>query len=185
MRETGHKSADHRGSEGFTLIEVIMVIVLVGIISFTVAIIMLQGISSFAELDTRVDLRARGTLAMERVSRELRLIRCTTAGNTCTPLSTDITTWTSSEIRFVNLNYGGVGFRLAASDLLLRQGSGAGDPEDTLGAGLSAFSLEYLKKDGTTAAAVGDIWIINADMTFTRGEESFNLRASVHPRSFR
>jgi prepilin-type N-terminal cleavage/methylation domain-containing protein len=186
MIETGHKSADHRGSPGFTLIEVIMVIVLVGIISFTVAMIMLQGISSFAELDARVDLRARGTLAMERVSRELRLIRCTTAGNTCKPLSTDITAWTSSEIRFVNLNYGGVGFSLSGTDLLLRQGSGAGDlPEDALGTGLSAFSFEYLKNDGTTALAVGDIWIINADMTFTRGEESFNLRASVHPRSFR
>ena len=182
----GSWNMNARGNRrGFTLIEIIMVIVLLGIISFTVAMIMLQGTSSFAELDVRTDLRARGALAMERVSRELRLIGCTTVGNTCTPSSTDITAWTPTEIRFVNLNYAGAGFRLSGTDLLLRQGSGAGDPEDALGTGLSALTLEYLKSDGTTAAAVGDIWIINANMTFTRGEENLNLRASVHPRSFR
>ncbi len=88
MRETGHKSADHRGSLGFTLIEIIMVIVLLGLISFTVAMIMLQGTSSFAELDRRTDLRARGTLAMERLSRSRRLCRFPAACMCCLMLCT-------------------------------------------------------------------------------------------------
>jgi hypothetical protein len=93
----------------------------------------------------------------------------------------------AAEIRFVTDDYEGVGFRFdgAAGTLLLRQGSGAGDPEDTLADDVAAFSIEYLKSDGTVAALVTDVWIINASLTLSSGAESVDFKASVHPRSFR
>lgn len=176
-----------KSEEGFTMIELVMVIVLVGIVAATVAMTMVEGTKSFEALDRKSDLNERGTLVVERMSRELRRIRCTTVGNSCAPQAADITNMAVGEIRFVNTGYEGLGFRYDAGSgtLWLRQGSGAGDPEDELTTDVSAFSLEYLKRDGTVAALVADVWIINASLTIASGAESVNLKASVHPRSFR
>ncbi|MBI1911492.1 MAG: type II secretion system protein [Deltaproteobacteria bacterium] len=171
--------------KGFTLLEVLMVIVIIGIVSTVVTVLLLQGTRAFSSLDRRKDLTEQGTLALERISRELRSIRCTESGSTCTPQATDITAMTASEVRFVNTDYQGRGFRLDAVAVKLRQGSGATDPEDILANNVSAFTFEYMKQDGTTAAAVTDIWTITVNMTLTKGEDSIDLKASVHPRSFR
>lgn len=174
-----------RTQKGFTLIETVMAIVITGIIAATVAILLYQGTKSFQEADVRRDLTAQGNLSMERISRELRLIRCTTSGSSCNPQAADITAWTASEIRFVNTNYEGRGVRSDAGTLKLRQGSGAADPEDVLSNNLSSLSFEYLKSDGAAAASVSEIWIINATLTLAAADESLTFKASVHPRSFR
>ncbi len=176
-----------RADAGFTLIEIIMVIVIVGIIGLTVGMLMFQGTSAFKSMDTRSALRAEGVLATERISRELRRIRCTTVGNACTPTAalTDINTWTASELRFVTTEYEGRGLRFSGADLLLRRGSGATDTEDLLASNLSAVTFSYLQNDGTVAASVTTIWTIVVDLAFTKDGETINYRAAVHPRSFR
>ncbi|MBI5454740.1 MAG: type II secretion system protein [Deltaproteobacteria bacterium] len=172
-------------TRGFTLIETVMVIVLVGIIGTVVSSLLYQGSKSIEAGDARKELSSQGRLAVERASREMRLMRCTTAGNSCNPQASDITAWTATELRFVTTNYEGRGLRFDAGTLKLRQGSGALDPDDTLANNVSAASFEYLKSDGTPASAVGEIWVINLDMTLSSGTESVPFRASVHPRSFR
>ncbi len=181
------KRAGLGNSGGFTLIEIVMVVVIIGIIGLTVGMLMFQGTSALKTMDTRSSLRAEGVLAFERLSREFRGIRCTTVGNSCTPTAalTDINTWTATELRYITTEYEGRGVRLSGTDLLLRRGSGAADPEDILVSDLSAFTLTYLQSDGTAAASVGTIWTVVADMTITRDGESVNYRAAVHPRSFR
>lgn len=170
---------------GFTLLEVLMVIVLIGIISITAGLLIFQGTKSFHMLDMQKDLTGQGTLAIERLSRELRFIRCTTAGNNCAPQAADIVIMTPAEIRFVNTDLAGRGFRLNANNLLLRRGSNAADPEDVLAANVGALTFTYLKKDGAPAATPPEVWMINVDFTLSSGQDSFNFRASVHPRSFR
>ncbi|MBI5903476.1 MAG: prepilin-type N-terminal cleavage/methylation domain-containing protein [Deltaproteobacteria bacterium] len=173
------------GDRGFTLIELMMSIVLMGIVASTIGFIIYQGARSFQVLDTRSDLVAKGTLAMERISRELRLIKCTTAGNVCAPQATDITAITSTEIRFVNTSYAGRGFRLDAGAIKLRQGSTATDPEDILADNASSLLLEYKKKDGSTALPPSDIWMIDVSFTLSSGADSVDFKTSIHPRSFR
>jgi prepilin-type N-terminal cleavage/methylation domain-containing protein len=172
-------------SGGFTLFEVILAIVILGAISVTVGMLLYQGTQSFEEIDLRRELTAQGGLASERISRELRLIRCTTAGSNCNPQAADMTSWTSGEIRFVNIESAGRGIRLDAGAVKLRQGSGALDPEDALAPNASALSVEYLKKDGTAAAAVSDIWRITLSFTLAKKDESVDFRVSVHPRGFK
>lgn len=162
-----------------------MVIVLIGIISVIAAMIIYQGAKSFGTQDVRGDLMEEGALALERVSKEVRLIRCTTAGNSCTPAASDITNMVATELRFVNTDYAGRGFRSNAGNLLLRQGSTGADPEDILSGNLSALTFDYLKKDGTAAAAVSDVWVIGVTLTLTKGAESINFKTSIHPRAFR
>lgn len=184
----GQKGIKNRGGEkGVTIMEVIMAIVILGIISGTVAYIMLQGTRSFGALAVREDLKGEGTLAIERISRELRLARCTTVGNSCSPTASDITGMAADEVRFVNINYEGVGFRreAASNTVKLRRGSGAADPEDTLSGDVSSLVFEYLKKDGTAAASVSEVWLIGFTLTLSRGSETIDFKSAVHPRSLR
>ena len=80
MIPSGNNSIRFRRESGFTLIEIIMVIVLLGIVSFTAATLLYQGAKSFESLDVRKDLTEGATVAVERITRELRIVRCTTAG---------------------------------------------------------------------------------------------------------
>jgi len=171
--------------KGFTLIEMILSITLLGLVAVTVGMLIYQGTRSYDMLSSQKEIAQQGTLAMERLSRELRLINCTESGNACTAGASDILAMTASELRFVNTGLEGRGFRLDGSTLMARDGSGAGDPEYALTDKVSALSFEYLQDDGSAASTPDEVWMINVQMTLVSGAESFPLKASVHPRSFR
>jgi prepilin-type N-terminal cleavage/methylation domain-containing protein len=170
---------------GFTILEVVMVIVLLGIISATVAMVIYQGTRSFGQLDVTRELTSKGRLAVERIARELRLIRCSNSNPTsCKPDATDITTMASTDLRFVNTNLEGRGLRLDGGSIKLRLGTAGGDPEYVLTDGVTFLDFEYLKSDGTTASAAADVWSVRATFTLRDRDQSLNFRVLVHPRSF-
>lgn len=163
-----------------------MAIVVMAIISVGVGSLLYQGTRSFEMMDTRRDLTGQGKLAMERMSREIRLTRCAAAAGACTPTSTEITAMTADEMRFVKQDYEGRGFRYDASTqtLYLRQGSAATDPEDILARNVSAFAFGYFKSNGTTAAAPTEVWMVDVTMTLASGADSIDFKASIYPRHF-
>lgn len=176
--------------KGFTLIEIIAGIVLIAIIASITGVIFYYGVKPFVEEDVRKDLTTQGRLTIERMVREMRLIRCSdTTGNRCRPDSTDITNWTSGEIRFVNINYEGRGFRAGGGKLYMRQGSGGGDPEYELADNINSLTFGYYDKDGNVltpgVSQVKDIWTIVANLSLTKGEQSMDFRIQIHPRGFR
>ena len=170
--------------KGFTLLEIIMVIVLLGIVSVVTGALLFQGTRAFQVMDVRGDLKSSGATSLERITKEMRQIRCTSAGSTCTAQSTDITSMTAGELRFVNSNNEGRGFRVNAGNLLLRLGSTASDPEYTLSGNAASVTFAYLKKDGTAASVSTEVWTINVTLSLANGQETVNLMASVHPRNF-
>lgn len=170
---------------GFTVIELILSMVLMGIVAVTAGMLIYQGARSFEALSDQKEVTQQATLALERVSRELRPMKCTASGNSCTASASDIPVMTASELRFLNSNFEGRGLRLSGSTLLLRDGTGAGDPEYALATGVSSLTFEYLKADGTAAASVADLWTVSMNMALASGQATIVVKASVHPRSFR
>ena len=171
--------------KGFTLIELVLSMTLLGIVAVTAGMLIYQGTRSFEALSDQKEVTQRATLALERVSRELRVMKCTTSGNSCAPSGTDVPVMTSTELRFFNSFLEGRGLRLDGTSLMLREGAGAADPEYVLAAGVSSFAFEYLKANGAAAGAVSEIWTVNANMAFTSGQAALDVKASVHPRGFR
>ena len=60
------------GEAGFTLVELILVMVLIGIVAATTAMLSLQGTRAYGDLIGRREALHQGRLAIERVSREVR-----------------------------------------------------------------------------------------------------------------
>ncbi len=173
-------------ASGFTLIEVIMAIVVMAIIAVGVGSLLYQGTRSFEMMDTRRNLTGQGKLAMERMTREIRLVRCASGSGACTPTGTQITSMTADELRFVRQDYEGRGFRYDAptQTLYLRQGSTPTDPEDILARNVSAFAFGYFKSNGTAATLPAEVWMVNVTMTLSSGAESVDFKASIYPRHF-
>src|SRR3990172_7487613 len=64
-----------KGIEGFTLIEIVVVCVLIGIIAAVIIPPLHQGVQSFAVTETRGDLTSQARQAATRMIRELRNIQ--------------------------------------------------------------------------------------------------------------
>lgn len=175
-------------SRGFTLIEVIMVIILLGIIGSIAATIIYQGARSYGEEEVRKDLTTQGRIAIERMAREIRLVNCIASGNNCTPDNTTITFWTAAGFRFVNINYEGRGFQTSGTDLVLCSVSDC-TASDILASNVSSLSFTYYDNAGGMltpgVSPVGSIWTIVAALTLARDNQSVNFRIQIHPRSFK
>lgn len=59
-------------ARGFTLIELVMVIIILGIIATTLAPVIQQNVTAFTDTRSRTELIAKGRLALQRLARELR-----------------------------------------------------------------------------------------------------------------
>jgi len=70
---SGHRFV--RGIEGFSLIEIVIVCVLIGIIAAVIIPPLHQGVQSFTVSETRGDLTSQARQAATRIMRELRNIR--------------------------------------------------------------------------------------------------------------
>lgn len=161
------------GASGFTLIELVLTIILLGIIAAAVSPLILQGIRSASIEQNRGDVHAQARLAVERVAREARAVRsCAEIVGPANP---------SAGLSFTDTSGAPVVFSLAGGNLsrggdLLAQGV------------ISANPFRFLKRDAvtetTSCVAPDDIWFIEIDLTCVQAGENLHLRTLVHPRNF-
>ena len=161
-----------RSCRGFTLIELILAIVLLGIISAAFAAGLVPTMRASIIVDNRKEGLQEARRVMDRMVREIRLIRSNT--------STDIVTWTSTDLKFNDMYSNSVEFvRSGASApyTLLRN-------TNILCGNVQSLSFTYLNKNGSAAGSVGNIWRIQISLQVKVGNETVDLRSEVNPGNF-
>ncbi len=160
------------GEAGFTLVELVLVIVLLGIVSAVAAVPLMEGARIFTSGEVRADLNNQGRLAVERMAREIRMARSRTAADLpgCCSAGT---------LSFVDLNGSAIAYTTAAGNTITRNGMAlaAGDTV--------VLNFSYFQQNGVTLATLAtQVWSIQIDLTVTRSGESQAYRVRVHPRNF-
>ncbi len=174
--------ARRRRRDGFTLIEMLTVIIILGVVAAVGARLMSGMFQSyFAARDiTSSDAQAR--VAFERMTRELRQIRSATA--------TDLDVASAAQIRFIDMDGNGVCFyRDAATNRLMRSADGpatacgatSAQPLSDFVAGL--IFAYYLNDDRTTTAVPASVCYVTVRVDVQDNNVSDTLRSTIHPRN--
>ncbi len=159
----------YNNQKGFTLIEMIIVITVISIIAGIASMIILEGIKSYQAEVSLSDIHNQGRLAIERMAREIRLIRSATAA--------DISTMTATNIVFNDVNGANIQFSFAGNTI-----SRGGN---TLANNVQSLTFSYYQQDGTTAAATAaQVWYVQISLTTVNRGETLSMRVRVHPRNF-
>ena len=164
-------------SSGFTLIEIVITIVLVTILSGLAAVIALQAVKAYSTEQSRSDVHYQSRAAMERMAREIRLMRWNTA-----LAQADVTIMSPTIIRYTDIQGNQMGFRLNVAEVQRTQDNAA--TWQTLATGVTALTFNYFQQDGVTPAAAATLWFVEIMMTDTQGSETVQMRTRVHPRNF-
>jgi prepilin-type N-terminal cleavage/methylation domain-containing protein len=98
-----------RKQQGFTLIELISVMVLVSIIVAISSQMLAQGFNAYLTSEDIIDANWQGQMAIERMVRDIRTVRS----------ANDISVKTSSAFTFVNLAGNTMAYSLSGSNLML------------------------------------------------------------------
>jgi prepilin-type N-terminal cleavage/methylation domain-containing protein len=131
--------------KGFTLIESVMAIVLIGIISLVFSAYINESFRAWVFMGQEKQATFQSEAAVTRIIKEIKRIQHNTA----------ITTWTSTTLTFTNLDAITITFTQTGTNLMMNS--------DVLMQNLAnpgGLAFTYLKADGATAAAVNEVSLI-------------------------
>jgi len=169
MVRTAHIALHARG---FTLIEVIITLVIAGVLATIGATLLSSGFRSYFLGRELAQDAAQGTLALERMTRDLRAVRS----------AADLTTIGASTISFVDVDGNTITYALSAGSVTRSQNGGTAQP---VAANVSSLAFTYLQNDGqTTAASSATVWYIVVAVTVTSQNVGTTFRGTVKPASF-
>lgn len=152
-------------SKGFTLVELILTIMLLGIVVSVSGLLMGRGVDAFRLVTDRADVAQQGWFALSRIQKELERL-------------TDVQVASPTRVVFLDETASSVEFRLDGTTLY--QGN------DPLVSGVSLFRMTYYRDDGSEASAAPQVRRIHVDMTLQteRNSGTLPLRTAVFPRNF-
>ncbi len=167
----------HSLAQGFTLIEFIAVMVVVGVIAVIGGNIFRGAFMAYFGSKDLVQADAQVKVALERMARELKDIRSASA--------TDLPTFTASAITFVDVNGNTIAYALSGTTLNRTLNAGAAQP---LADNISSLAFSYLRRDGQTAepaaGTAANVYYITYRMTVAKTTASQSYRGTVKPRAF-
>ncbi|MDO8603296.1 MAG: prepilin-type N-terminal cleavage/methylation domain-containing protein [Candidatus Omnitrophota bacterium] len=161
---------------GFTLIELIIVIVVIGIIAGAMGYILLGAVDAWTFKAKRNDLLWDARLAINRIGREIREIKNLTS----------VTTASSSQFRFTNVNDNSITYSLSGASLNRTKDGAA----NILAQNVSSFSFTYYDSSGASIAtpavspSATNIRRVRINMTLTNGGQNFYAQSDGVPRNF-
>ncbi|MBI5203853.1 MAG: type II secretion system protein [Nitrospirae bacterium] len=160
--------------KGFTIIELVITMVLIGIIAYIVATALSTGITAYFTTDFRKEALDQTRIAMERMTREIRNLRD----------SDDVATGTSSQFNFTDVSGTNIDFSYSNPNIT-RDGA-------TLATNITSFSFSYIRADGASNPTFVDsdpddpaidTKRIRITFTATISGETVTLQSEVWPRS--
>ena len=149
--------------DGFTLIELVVVIVLTAILAVAVAPLLTSGVQAFGATSSSLDALSKLRYATARMAREIREIRRDPA-NTA---DYDISTMTATTLAFTKTDGTSVTITSSPPDVLLSYSTPA--VSAILTDEVSSLVFSYLKIDGATpATGPSDVAFVRIDLTLTQ-----------------
>lgn len=153
-----------RSQKGFSLVELVMTIVIMGIISVVVGKILLQGYKTFITSQDISEVDWQGLLALESLTNDIHNIRS----------SADITTISSSSFAFTDMTGTSVTYALSGSTLQRNS--------LTVASGISALTYSYLDKNGSVTASPAAVRYISISVTAVQNNMSLAFTTLVGTR---
>lgn len=158
---------------GFTLIELVAVIIVVGIVAVVGANIMREAVSAYLGGKDVVQADSQAKLAIERMMREIKDVR--------TPA--DLTTITATTLTFVDINGNTISYVWTAGTQILTRSLNAGTAQP-LADNVSSLAFSYLDRTPAVTAVAANVYYITVSFTLTKSSVSVNYRGTVKPRTF-
>jgi prepilin-type N-terminal cleavage/methylation domain-containing protein len=152
--------------KGFTLIEVVIVIVILSIIAAIGSRVLQAALNSYITNQNVSNANAQARLALERISRDVHNINA----------AANISTAAASQLSFTDINGNTVTYLLSGTQLT-RTGQVLAD-------GVSGLTFAYLNSSGGTASTIASICYVTTTLTFNTGGVNYTLRNTASAMNF-
>lgn len=155
----------YKKQQGFTLIELVMVIVLLTIIAAISSKIISQGLSAYLTGKNAIDAIWQGEFAMERMARNIAQVRS----------ANDIAVQSSSEFSFTDINGNSIDYKLSGSSLLYNT--------QILADGINSLSFGYYDKNGSSVGSSSiNLHYVTITLNITQNNTNYTLSRAVYLR---
>jgi len=151
--------------QGFSFIELIMVIILLSILAVVAGRILTAGLNSYLTVQNTTDADSQGRIALARMAIDLRNIRSTA----------DITTASANQIVFTDINGNSITYQLSGTTLMRNA--------QILADGIQTLTFSYFDKNGASTSTTTDIRYITVKLNVQLNNTNFNLITSIYPRN--
>lgn len=154
---------------GFTLIEMIIVIIILSIVAVGATSLLTQGFNAYFAAQNIMDPQLQGRMALEVMSRDLRAIR--------SPL--DISSATANSITFVDVDSRNIYYQFYNGQLQ-RKISDSGSYQ-ALASNVQSIAINYYDATGATATQNTSIRYIVVTLTMNINNVPLTLNTGVYP----
>ena len=155
--------------DGFTLIEVVIVLVILSIVALPGARILSRDFSAYFHARDISDTVWQGRVALERASRELRAAVSTSLSATSISITFQNT---DGETVTIDRDTGNNQLRLDVDS-----------DQQILADNVTSLAFSYLDEDANTTTTNSDIRAITPEIGITKNETTLTLRTTVEPRN--
>ena len=136
---------------GFTMVEMIISLVIMGIISVVIGKILFQAYQDFLVSNNITEADWNGFVALERIVKDIHNIQSAAA----------ITVINPSQLAFTDMSGNSVQYKLSGNSLIRNS--------QTMASGVQSLALSYLDKNGASTATTANVRYITMTISLVQG----------------